>query len=192
MIGVGLGLQQWLDGPWFIHSVTDPPLTPWKSYLSHYRVILATEEVITATLKITLTNTKVILTTEEVITTILKVMSAMTKVISTTEEVILTILKVISGITKEILTTEEDTQSTVQPVPARHRRHACIIMRTALPANTKTWPNVVSMLVQRRWRCANSEKALGQILAFVGLHTGVCLHPPLPHHNIIASRSGYF
>ena len=38
------------------------------------------------------------------------------------------------------------TQSTVQPVPTRHRRHACIIMRTAFPANTKTWPNVVSML----------------------------------------------
>ena len=24
------------------------------------------------------------------------------------------------------------------------------------------------------------------------LHTGVCLHPPLRHHNILASRSGYF
>ena len=41
----------------------------------------------------------------------------------------------------------------------------CIIMGRALPANTKTWPNVVSMLVQRRWRWANSEAALGQILA---------------------------
>ena len=30
------------------------------------------------------------------------------------------------------------TQSTVLPVPTRHRRHACIKMRTALPANTKT------------------------------------------------------
>ena len=83
------------------------------------------------------------------------------------------------------------TQSTVQPVPTKHRRHACIKMRTALPANTKTWPNVVSMLVQRRWQWANIETALGQILAFAGLHTGVCLHPPVPHHNILASRSGY-
>ena len=47
------------------------------------------------------------------------------------------------------------------------------------------------MLVQRRWRWANSETALGQILAFAGLHTGVCLHPPFPHQNILASRSGY-
>ena len=62
-------------------------------------------------------------------------------------------------------------------------------MRTALPANTKTRPNVVSMLVQRRWRWANIETALGQMLAFAGLHTGVCLHPPLRHHNIHASRS---
>ena len=65
-------------------------------------------------------------------------------------------------------------------------------MRTALPANAKTWPDVASMLVQRRWRLANSEAALGRVLAFAGLHTGVCLHPPLPHHNILASRSGYF
>ena len=84
------------------------------------------------------------------------------------------------------------TQSTVLPVPTRHRRHPCIKMRTALPANTKTRPNVVSMLVQRRWRWANIETALGQMLAFAGLHTGVCLHPPLRHHNILASRSGYF
>ena len=48
------------------------------------------------------------------------------------------------------------------------------------------------MLVQRRWRWANIETALGQMLAFAGLHTGVCLHPPLRHHNILASRSGYF
>ena len=26
----------------------------------------------------------------------------------------------------------------------------------------------------------NIETALGQILVFAGLHTGVCLHPPLP------------
>ena len=86
----------------------------------------------------------------------------------------------------------EITQSTVLPVPTRHRRQACIKMRTALPANTKTRPNVVSMLVQRRWRWANIETALGQMLAFAGLHTGVCLHSPLRHHNILASRSGYF
>ena len=65
-------------------------------------------------------------------------------------------------------------------------------MRTALPANSKTRPNVVLMLAQRRWRWANSETALGQIIAFAGLHTGVCLLPPLPHHDILASRSGYF
>ena len=68
----------------------------------------------------------------------------------------------------------------MQPVPTRHRRNACIIMQTALLANTKTWTNVVSLLVQRGWRWANSETALGQILACAGLHTGVCLHPPLP------------
>ena len=84
------------------------------------------------------------------------------------------------------------TQSTVLPVPTRHRRHGCIKMRTALSANTKTRPNVDSMLVQRRWRWANIETALGQMLAFAGLHTGVSLHPPLRHHYILASRSGYF
>ena len=84
------------------------------------------------------------------------------------------------------------TQSTVLPAPTRHRQHACIKMRTALPANTKTRPNVVSMLVQCRWRWADIETALGQMLAFVGLHTGVRLPPPLRHHNILASRSGYF
>ena len=51
-------------------------------------------------------------------------------------------------------------------------------MRTALPANTKTRPNVVSMLFQRRLRWANIETALGQMLAFAGLHTGVCLFSP--------------
>ena len=30
------------------------------------------------------------------------------------------------------------TQSTVQPVPTRHRRHACIQMQTALSGNTRT------------------------------------------------------
>ena len=48
------------------------------------------------------------------------------------------------------------------------------------------------MLVQRRWRWPNIETVLGQILAFAGLHTGVRLHQPLPRHNILASRSGYF
>ena len=43
------------------------------------------------------------------------------------------------------------TQSTVQSVPTRHRRHACIKMQTALSGNTRTWPNVVSILVQGRW-----------------------------------------
>ena len=46
------------------------------------------------------------------------------------------------------------TQSTVLPVPTRHRRHACIKMRTALPANTKTRPNVVSMLKQHWVKCS--------------------------------------
>ena len=84
------------------------------------------------------------------------------------------------------------TQSTVQPVPTRHRRYACIIKRTALPANMKTWPDVVSMLVQRRWRWANSETALGQILAFAGPHTGVCLHPPLPSIIFSPADQGTF
>ena len=68
------------------------------------------------------------------------------------------------------------TQITVLPVPTRHRRHACIKMRTALPANTKTRPNVVSMLFQRRWRWANIETALGQMLAFAGSSTQVSVY----------------
>ena len=48
------------------------------------------------------------------------------------------------------------TQSTVLPVPTRHRRHACIKMRTALPANTKTRPNV--------FQCWSSEVGGGPIL----------------------------
>ena len=71
---------------------------------------------------------------------------------------------------------EITTQSTVLPVPTRHRRHACIKMRTALPANTKTRPNVVSMLVQRRWRWANIETALAQMLAFAGSFTQVSVY----------------
>ena len=69
---------------------------------------------------------------------------------------------------------------------------ACIQMPTVLPAKTRTWPDVVSMLVQRRWRWANIETTLGRNLVFAGLHTGVCLHPTLPLHNISASRSRYF
>ena len=48
------------------------------------------------------------------------------------------------------------------------------------------------MLVQRRWRWENIETVLAQFLTFAGLHTGVRLHQPLPRHNILASRSGYF
>ena len=48
------------------------------------------------------------------------------------------------------------------------------------------------MLVQRRWRWANIETVLGQILAFAGLHTGVCLHQPLPRHNILPADQGTF
>ena len=50
---------------------------------------------------------KVILTTEEVITAIFKVISATTKVILATEEVIITNLNVISATTNLILATEE-------------------------------------------------------------------------------------
>ena len=53
-----------------------------------FKVILTTEEVMTATLKVILSTTKVILTTDEVIRTTLKVISATTKVILTTEEVL--------------------------------------------------------------------------------------------------------
>ena len=68
---------------------------------SHFsKVILTTEEVITAT-------TKVILATEEVIITNLNVISATTNVILASEEVITATLKVISVTTKVILATEE-------------------------------------------------------------------------------------
>ena len=76
--------------------------------------------------------------------------------------------------------------------PTRHRRHACIKMRTALPANTRTWPTVVSMLVQRRWRWANIETALGQILAFAGLHTGVVYTHPSPTIILSPADQGTF
>ena len=51
-----------------------------KSYLSHYKkVILTTEEEITATLKVISATTNVILASEEVITATLQIMSATTK-----------------------------------------------------------------------------------------------------------------
>ena len=55
---------------------------------------------------------KVILTTEEVITAIFKVISATTNVILATKEVITATLKVISVTTKVILATEEVITST--------------------------------------------------------------------------------
>ena len=85
------------------------------------------------------------------------------------------------------------TQNTVQPVPTRHRRHACIKMQTALSRNTRTWPNVVSILVQRRWWGG------GQNWNSIGSNPRVCWAPhrclstpTSPLHNIFASRSGYF
>ena len=48
------------------------------------------------------------------------------------------------------------------------------------------------MLAQRRWRWANIETALGQILVFAGLHTGVCLHPPLPSIIFSPADQGTF
>ena len=84
------------------------------------------------------------------------------------------------------------TQSIVQPVPTRHRRHACIKMRTALPANTRTWPTVFSRLVQSRWRWANIETALVQILAFAGLHTGVVYTHPSPIIIFLPADQGTF
>ena len=64
------------------------------------KLILSTEEVITATLKVISATTKVILATEEVIITTLKVISATTKVILATEEVTTATLKVLSAIAK--------------------------------------------------------------------------------------------
>ena len=52
--------------------------------------------------------------------------------------------------------------------------------------------NVVSMLAQRRWRWANIETALGQILVFAGLHTGVSLHPSLPSIIFSPADQGTF
>ena len=48
------------------------------------------------------------------------------------------------------------------------------------------------MLAQRRWRWANIETALGQILVFAGLHTGVSLHPPLPSIIFSPADQGTF
>ena len=54
---------------------------------SHFsKVILTTEEVITAIFKVISTTTKIILATEEVNTATLKVISATTKVILVTDE----------------------------------------------------------------------------------------------------------
>ena len=39
---------------------------------------------------------------------------------------------------------------------------------------------------------ANIETALGQILVFAGLHTGVCLHPPLPSIIYLPADQGTF
>ena len=64
------------------------------------KVILTTEEVITAIFKVTPATTKVILVTEEVIIAALNVISTTTKVILATEEVITATLKVISPMQK--------------------------------------------------------------------------------------------
>ena len=81
------------------------------------------------------------------------------------------------------------TQSTVQPVPTRHRQHACIKMQTALSGNTRTWPNVVSILVQGRWWGGQYWNSIG---SNPGLHTGVCLHPPLPSIIFSLADQGTF
>ena len=48
-----------------------------------------------------------------------------------------------------------------------------------IPANTRTWPNSVSILDQRRRRWANIETALGQVLVFadIGLFFYFSLRP---------------
>ena len=51
-------------------------------------------------------------------------------------------------------------------------------MPTVLPAKTRTWPDVVSMLVQRRWRWANIETTLVQNLCLLGsTQVFVCTQP---------------
>ena len=77
------------------------------------KVILTTEEVITAIFKVISATTKVILATEEVIIATLNVISATTKVILATAEVITTPLKVTSTTTKAILATEEVNTATL-------------------------------------------------------------------------------
>ena len=68
---------------------------------SHFsKVILTTEEVITAIFKVISATTKVILATEEVIITYLNVISATTNVILATEEVITAILKLSQSLQK--------------------------------------------------------------------------------------------
>ena len=56
----------------------------WRRYHSHSKVILASTEMTTATLKVVPSTAKLILATDEVITTTLKVISATTKVILNT------------------------------------------------------------------------------------------------------------
>ena len=46
-------------------------------------------------------------------------------------------------------------------------------IKACCPANTRTWPNDVSMLDQRRRRWANIETTLGQVLVL-----GVLMNPP--------------
>ena len=67
------------------------------------KVILTTEEVITAIFKVISATTKVILATEEVIIATLNVISATTKVILATAEVITTTLKVTSTTCTNVL-----------------------------------------------------------------------------------------
>ena len=68
-------------------------------------MILATEEVVTITLKVISATIKLILATDEMHITTLKVIAATTTVILATEEVISVTLKVISATTKVIFTT---------------------------------------------------------------------------------------
>ena len=48
------------------------------------------------------------------------------------------------------------------------------------------------MLVQRHWRWANIETALGQILAFAGLHTVSVYTHPSPTIEFLPADQGIF
>ena len=53
-----------------------------------------------------------------------------------------------------------------------YQRPSCIPLRTfrsTYPVNTGHSPNAVSMLAQRRRRCANIETALGECPVFAGI-----------------------